>query len=212
MQMAMQMQDLKKQTGIELNRDLVLGGFKGMAKDSLDPREYQKIQERGSRLVASIVNEKVKSKVEQAAKGGKYQKQGDLYYKVGNAGSGANLAKGQSVMVRLNVMDTKRNEVIPGLKGQATPWVVGDGQLPVLDKVLPMMKVGSTYEVVASPMQAFGPQTPPMINTSEPVIITVEVVSLADSAAMNAAAAPAPAPGQAAPAQAAPAPAAAPAK
>jgi len=179
LQLAMQMQDLNRNSGIQLNRDLVLNGFNTtVAADSVDPRAYQQIQERGARLISSIMGEKVKVKVDELAKKGKYQQKQGVYYIENKPGSGANLAKGQQAVIKFNIMDKTRKELIPGMKDQETPWEVGSGQLPVLDKVLPMMKVGSVYEVLLSPQQAFGAQMPPMVDQNEPVIITIEVVSL----------------------------------
>ena len=194
LQLAMQMQDLNKNTGIELNRDLVLNGFNVSATDSVDPTAYQKIQERGARLMSAIMADKVKVKVDEAAKKGNYKKEGNLYYIQNKAGQGAKLTTGQRAVIKLNVLDKNHKELMPNMKDPEMPWTVGDGQLPVLDKVLPMMQVGSAYEVIAGPQQAFGVQVPPMIDQKEPVIITVEVVSLGDSVAAPAAPAAAPAP------------------
>lgn len=197
LQLAMQMQDMNKNNGVQLNRDLVLNGFNTTVPDSVDPREYQKIQEKAGRLFSAVMGEKVKGKVEELAKKGKYQNKENVYYIVNRPGKGANLTNGQQAVIRFNIMDKDHKELVPGLKDQETPWVVGSGQLPVLDKVLPMMNEGAAYEVLASPQQAFGAQVPPMVDQKEPVIITIEVVSLdvpaapADSTATAPKAAPA---------------------
>jgi len=183
---AMQMQDMAKNQGIEINRNIMLSGYNTNAKDSVDPQAFQKIQERGARLISSIMGEKVKGKVEELAKKGKYQKNNDLYYLVNHAGSGANLTNGQEAVLRINIMDKNRKELMPQLKEQQTPYTVGSGYIPALEKVLPLMSQGAAYEILVAPQQVFGPNTPPMVDQKEPVILTVEVVSLAkDSVAME---------------------------
>lgn len=178
LQLAMQVQDMNKNSGVQLSRDLVLNGFNTTVPDSVDPREYQKIQEKAGRLFSAVMSEKVKGKVEELAKKGKYQNKQNVYYLVNRPGKGANLTNGQQAVIRFNIMDKDHKDLIPGLKEQETPWVVGNGQLAVLDKVLPMMNEGASFEVLATPQQAFGAQVPPMVDQKEPVIITIEVVSL----------------------------------
>ena len=188
LQAALQMQDVQKNTGIALNRDLVLGGFNATPSDSLDPSAYQRVQERASRMMSTILSQQVQGEVEKAAKAGKYQQKQGVYYIQNKAGQGANLTNGQVATVRINVMDKNHKELIPGVKDQEMPYQIGSGQIPVLDKVLPMMSEGAIYEVLAGPQQAFGPQVPPMIDQKEPVLFSIEVVALGDT---QAAAAPA---------------------
>lgn len=194
LQMAMQMNDLAKNSDITLDRGLVLGGYNGAKTDSLDTNAYQKIQERGARLVSSIMAEKVKVKVDEAAKKEGYKAKEGVYMKEHKAGNGTLIKAGQTAQVKINIMDTKHRELIPNMKEQAMPYTAGDGNLPFLDKTLPMLSEGSVVEILASPQQAFGAQMPPMVDAKEPVLITVEVVGIGEAAADSTATA-APAPG-----------------
>lgn len=178
LQLALQMQDLQKNNGIELNRDYVLGGFHATRTDSVDPSAFQRVQERGARMMSTILSEQVKGEVEKIAKAGNYQQKEGMYFKQSKAGQGANLAGGQTATVRINIMDKSHKELIPGIKDQDMPYQIGSGQIPVLEKALPLMNAGAVYEIVAGPQQVFGPQVPPMVNQKEPVIVTIEVVGL----------------------------------
>lgn len=188
MNLAMYLGTLKKEYDVDLKKDPALAGLAyGMQNDTIvNPGMLQQaIMPIGMQLDAikakkdkEIADKKIAEEMQKS----NYQKDvNGIVYKVMTEGQGDKLENDQMALVELVMTDVAGKPLMP-TDVKAQKIVVGQYHyVPMLNKVLPMMKVGSTYKVLGSATELFGPQARQFrLKGSDVACMDVKVVGYCD--------------------------------
>lgn len=175
-QAAGQLADMKKSFGVETSVDALASGYKNGLKEKAEDQTMMDIQGKMMNAMRNALATASNKAVKAYANGKDYKNEGNAYYKVKKAGDGQQLAKGVQTAVKMRLLDTKGKEVMPGAGDQASPVMVGQAPMSVLNTVLPKVKEGTQLEVLTTGAEIFNGRTPQGINPMDVLVLSIEVV------------------------------------
>lgn len=170
-------QELNRLYGLKISPDAVASGYKADMNSQADEKKAADSQNGAMSVMRNLVATRSAAAKAEYAKKGKYQKDGNEYYRLVKQGNGA-AAQGRSqVYVKMNMLDAKGQEVMPGAGDQINPMTVGNAPMPVMNKILSMMKDGDVYELLVTGEEVFGGgRTPQNVKPLEVYTFTIELV------------------------------------
>lgn len=179
---------LNKEYDCNITTDALLSGFKANGNKTMDAAAAQKLNTQLNEIVMRLHAQKTAKSAKEAiakanelAKKKGYKTTGDIRYKAQKEGTGDKLKNGANIKANFTIKDKDGKEVIPATQGSSL--TVGNTAFsPLLDKALPMLKVGSVYEFITTPAELFGEQLPPQIDAAEPLYFNIEVVGIDEDA------------------------------
>ncbi len=176
LQAAMQMADMNTNYKMTMTTDAVASGYKAGIKQEPNEQKAGDIQLQATNAMNNAIIKASEKVVSDYAKGKDYKKEGNVYYKEKKAGNGAKLAIGSQAHVKMNLLDTKGKEIMPGSGEQVNPVMVGQSPMPQLDKVLPLLKEGAVVEILTTGAEIFGNRTPQNVKPMDVYVISIETV------------------------------------
>lgn len=184
----LQVLQVNKELGSDISTNAIMSGFKAANHKEIDQAEMQNINNKLHEITTRLqaVKNKAKSaeankKVTEEAKKAGFKAKNGLNIKVVKEGTGDNLKVGQNIKANVKIADKKGQDLFPAMDG--TTLTVGQTPFsPLMEKALPMLKVGSIYTFMASPADMFGEQLPPQVEAAEPLLLTIEVVGVEEAA------------------------------
>lgn len=159
------LRSLNKDFELDLQNDRAVAGLAyGMQNDTIvNPNDLQQaIMPIGMRLEAekakkdkAIADQKIDEEIKKSG----YKKDANgIVYKVVEEGKGKKLENDEYVLVQLTMTDLEGNSIVPTDSKPQKMTVGKYNYSPVVNRALPMMNIGSTYKVIGSSTDIFGPQ------------------------------------------------------
>lgn len=163
--LAMYYKTFEKEYGMKMANDPALAGLAyGMQSDTIvNPSKLQQGLMPLGMKVEAIKEAKDKEEAdkkiaEEMQKSGYQRAENGVIYKVVAEGQANKLENAEMVLVELTMTDVAGKPLIP-TEVKPQKMVVGEYEYaPIMNKVLPMMSVGSTYKILGSAKDLFGPQ------------------------------------------------------